>query len=101
MDEAAAGLTVGPAVAAAQRDAPPPARKAASGETSLTGRLRSSSQNDRGIVEARRARLGCGVMSAAASRDGSRAPDAADPHGASAALPDGRAAGATNDEWGV
>jgi len=40
-------------------------------------------------------------MSAAASRDGSRAPDAADPHGASAALPDGRAAGATNDEWGV
>ncbi len=106
IDEPAADLAVALAVASAQRDLPLPAEVAVFGEISLTGGLRSCSQSERRVAEAGRAGFDRIVVPAADVRKtGGRAAGATDVRGAFAALlhegADGRAFGATNDEWGV
>ena len=105
IDEPAADLAVALAIASAQRDTPFPAGAAVFGEISLTGSLRSCSQSERRIAEARRAGFDHVVVpSADARRAGGGVAGVADLRGAFAAtLGDATrsASGATNDEWGV
>jgi len=105
IDEPAADLAVALAIASAESNAPLPSRVAAIGEISLTGELRSSSQNERRVAEAGRAGFERIVVPAAdARRSGGIAVGAADLRGALATLlseGSSPAVGATSDERGV
>lgn len=106
IDEPAADLAVALAVASAQRDQLVSAGAAVFGEISLTGGLRSCSQSERRITEARRAGLKRVVVpDIDARRAGGRVIGAATVRDAFAALLVGdtprSAIVATDDEWGV
>jgi DNA repair protein RadA/Sms len=107
IDEPAADLAVALAIASAERDVPLPQGVAAIGEISLTGELRTCSQCERRVVEARRTGFTEVVVSADdARRVGAPAVGAADLRGALASLlregaAPRQAAGAANDQWGV
>ena len=105
IDEPAADLAVALAIASAQRDTPLPVGAAVFGEISLTGGLRSCSQSERRVAEARRAGFDRIVVpSSDARRAGMGVTGTADLRGAFASALGGAprsASGATNDEWGV